>query len=153
MIVYSDSRQKPIQNSHITMSLVEQGYEVVRQKLDVGDYMFPDSKISVDTKQDMLEVYSNVVQDHKRFARECQRAKDSGIKLVVLIADDQITQLADVFTWKNPRRFYSKKALPGKTVAKIMFSMQEKYGVEFQFATKDEIGNRVIEILKSEVVD
>ena len=143
-----DSRNRIDKNKHIREQLEALGYKVDRSKIYVGDYQFADSgKIVVDTKQDVLEICQNVIQDHERFRNECVRAQEANIKLVILIADETITGLQDIFSWKNPRRFYSKKCTTGRQLGKILYSMQSKYGVTFHFCKKHEIGKRIVELL------
>ena len=149
MIILEDTRQKPQQNSHIREQLTDLGYEVNRCRLFVGDYTFPtDQSVCVDTKQDLQEVVGNVTKQHERFANECKRAKAAGIKLVILVQDPKITELSGVFGWYNPRIRFSKVATTGRTLAKIMYSMRDKYGVQWEFATKDKMGKRIIELLE-----
>ena len=149
MIILEDTRQKPQQNSHIREQLTALGYEVKRCRLFVGDYTFPtDQSVCVDTKQDLQEVVGNVTKQHERFANECKRAKAAGIKLVILVQDPKITELSGVFGWYNPRLRFSKVATTGRTLAKIMYSMRDKYGVQWEFATKDKMGKRIIELLE-----
>lgn len=52
----------------------------------MGDYILAnDGSVAVDTKQDVRELAMDVYQEHERFRRECERAQDAGIKLVVLV--------------------------------------------------------------------
>lgn len=147
-VIVEDSRQKPDKNKWIRLQLEELGYKVVRSKLYVGDYQFADSgNIVVDTKQNLQEVVSNVTQQHIRFRAECLRAKEAGIQLIILIKESKVKCLADVFGWFNPRRIYSKKATTGPTLAKIMYSMQEQYGVRFEFCTGDNVGRTIVKLL------
>ena len=61
---------------------------VVRSKLPAGDYaLLTDMSRVVDTKQDLQEVYSNLIQDHERFRREADFCKDHGIKLTILVEE------------------------------------------------------------------
>lgn len=53
MILICDSRQQEGKHKNIEQYCRRNGIEMVRQKLDVGDYAFPDVKIAVDTKQDL----------------------------------------------------------------------------------------------------
>jgi ERCC4-type nuclease len=143
-----DSRQKPKQNAHIKAQLEALGYKVERSKLYVGDYQLANSgSIVVDTKQNLQELCGNVVQGHERFRAECTRAQEAGIKLIILVTDPKIKRLSDVFGWFNPRRIYSKTATSGRTLGKILYSMRDKYGVQFEFCTKEEVGSRIIELL------
>lgn len=125
------------------------GNNVIRTKLYVGDYQLAhDGKVAIDTKQNLSELCQNVVQDHGRFRNECLKAQEIGTKLIVLVVDEEIKELSSVFSWKNPRRFYSKRATTGRTLGKILYGMREKYDVEFEFATKNNIGERIVELLK-----
>ena len=148
MVILEDSRQKPEKNSHIRQQLEELGYKVERTKLYCGDYTWATNQsICIDTKQDLQEVVGNVIQQHDRFRAECVRAKEAGIQLIILIAEPKVSCMADVFGWYNPRLRYSKKATTGRQLGKILYSMREKYGVDFQFCKKDEIGKRIVELL------
>lgn len=147
-IILSDTRQKPEKNAHIDQQLMDLGFTVERCKLYCGDYTFPTNQsVCVDTKQDLQEVVSNVTKQHERFRRECERATEAGIQLVILVQDPKVTELAGVFGWFNVRTKFSKGATTGRTLAKIMYSMREKYGVQWEFATKDKMGERIVEIL------
>lgn len=149
MIILEDTRNKIEKNAHIREQIEKLGYNVEREKLGVGDYVIANKQdISIDTKQDMTEVEGNLTTSHKRFKAECERAKRRGQKLIILIPDDEIKRLEDVFSWKNPRRYYSKRCATGSKLAKIMYSMREKYGVEWEFCTKDNIGKRILELLE-----
>lgn len=147
-VVLEDSRNKPDKNAHIRKQLEDLGYKVDRSKIYVGDYQFAnDGSKVIDTKQSLSELCSNVIQDHERFRNECIRAKEAGIQLIVLVVDDTITNLSGVFAWKNPRRFYSKRATTGRTLGKILYKMRDTYGVQFEFCTKDIIGKQIVELL------
>lgn len=148
MIILEDTRNKPDKNKHIRDQLESLGYKVERSKIYCGDYTWATNQsICIDTKQDLQEVVGNVIQQHDRFRNECIRAKEAGIQLVVLIVDSKITCLSEVFGWYNPRLRYSKKATTGRQLGKILYSMREKYGVKFDFCTKDEVGKRIVELL------
>jgi len=147
-IILCDTRQKPSKNAHIDKQLEDLGYTVERTKLYCGDYTLPTNQsVCIDTKQDLQEVVGNVTKQHDRFRRECERAKDAGIQLVILVQDPKIKDLAGVFGWYNPRLRVSKVATKGRTLAKIMYAMRDKYGVQWEFATKDKIGERIVELL------
>lgn len=148
MVIFEDTRNKPEKNKHIREQLEELGYKVERTKIYCGDYTFPTNQsVCVDTKKDMNEIESNLIHDHERFKAECIRAKEAGIKLVILIQDPKLKQMSDVFGWYNIRKKWSPKATSGRTLGKIMYSMKEKYGVDFQFTTKQNCGKRILELL------
>lgn len=130
--------------------------------------------VVVDTKQDLCECVNNICgAEHERFRRECLLAKENGIKLIVLVEEDQtdengqyvVDDIRDVCRWHNPRLDVYKtvtvdgvkkrirrfpKATTGVTLMKAMLTMQKKYGVEFQFCRKKDAGKRILEILKLE---
>lgn len=152
LVIFEDTRNKPEKNSHIRQQLEDLGYKVERTKIYCGDYTFPTNQsICVDTKKDMNEIESNLIHDHERFKAECVRAKDAGIKLVILIQDPKLKQLSDVFGWFNIRSKWSKKAVSGKQLAKMMYTMQERYGVSFHFTTRENCGKSILEILNNEI--
>ena len=144
-----DTRQKPDKNKHITQQLEKQGYKVVRNKLLVGDYAWPtDQRICVDTKFGLMEVASNLTQDHDRFKRECMLAKECGIQLIVLVQEPGIKILSDVCSWYNFRKKTNPKAISGKQLYKIMATMTERYGVVWQFCNRSNVGKRIVELLE-----
>lgn len=164
-VIQCDTRQK--NNHHLAKEqyFKEQGYKLINSKLMVGDYMFPSQgHIAVDTKKDIGELYSNLIQGHKRFRAECELAKECGIQLYILVENkDGVRNVREVTKWKNYRmlKYFRDRnhALklgitpppqPATNVQlmKIMQSMQTKYGVKFMFCTPSEAGQRVIELLE-----
>ena len=53
MTLLCDTRQQEGKHKNIEQYCKRHGIEMVRQCLKVGDYMFPDGTISVDTEQDL----------------------------------------------------------------------------------------------------
>lgn len=130
-------------------------------------------QVCVDTKKDMQEIVGNICgQQHARFRDECILAQNNGIKLYVLIEnEDGIQRIEDIFRWHNPRldiyvrdeskmygyyrngmpKYGRKKKYPnattGHTLAKAMMTMRGKYGVEFLFCRPEESGKRILSIL------
>ena len=150
-VIFEDTRNKPEKNAHIRKQLEELGYTVMRQALNCGDYAWAlDQHITVDTKADMHEVENNLIHDHDRFRDECIRAQTIGAKLVILIQDPKMKSLDDVFGWYNIRKKWSPRAASVSQLAKMMLSMNKKYGVEWRFAPKNKLGERIVEILGGE---
>ena len=111
------------------------------------------------------------VKRHGFFHRGLLRAKNSGIKLYVLVENrDGVTEIKDLFKWQNPRMniwkngtevigFYKngrpryKKvrkyptATTGETLAKACMTMEFKYGVKFRFCAPEESGENILKIL------
>ena len=160
MLIFIDSREKQRAIRNIVNEFQKQGVKFVTNKLYVGDYQSAENpRIVVDRKQNLNEICQNVCQDHDRFRRELTRAQDAGIKIIILIEHGKdITCLEDIIFWENPRGTVRKKvngkwqtlktkATTGETLYKILTTLQEKYGCEFQFCTKEETGKRIIELL------
>lgn len=166
-ILIEDSRQQPGKHGNVHAFANANGIRIVRSKLTVGDYSLPTNQtVCVDTKYGLQEVYGNLVQDHERFRRECVLAGELGIRLVVLVEEDGIRALDDVFMWKNLRyerymflkrgheagRFLATKLpkqapIDSARLQTMMETMSQKYGVEWQFCRKSETGFRICEIL------
>lgn len=122
------------------------------------------------TERAIAEFQTLYIKRHGFFHRGLKRAQNSGIKLIVLIEnEDGVKSIDDLFHWDNQRLHrYNKiaymhnhgrwlsiplpKAKPtsGQTLAKAMLTMEKKYGVEFQFCTPEEAGRRIIELLEGD---
>ena len=163
MIIQIDSREKAKAIQKIIAEFDRQGIKHPVSKLMVGDYMnYDNPRVIVDRKQNLTEVCSNVCQDHDRFRRELVLAKDNGIQLIILCEHGKdIKSLEDVIFWQNPRSEKRKKidgkwqtvhtnAMKGDVLYKILTTLQEKYGVRFEFCDKDETGKRIVELLEIE---
>lgn len=82
--IVEDTRQKVGKHGLKNGWWAAHGVEVVRRKLDFGDYLYGPSNIVVDTKQDLMELAMDLGRDHDRFVRECERAAGAGYRLVIL---------------------------------------------------------------------
>ena len=161
MIIQIDSREKAKAIQKIIEEFDKQGIKHPVSKLIVGDYMNYDKpRVIVDRKQNLSELCQNVCQDHDRFRRELVLAKENGIQLIILCEHGKdIKSLEDVIFWKNPRSEKRKKidgkwqtvqtnAMKGDVLYKILTTLEEKYGVHFEFCDKDETGKRIVELLE-----
>lgn len=160
MTIQVDSREKARAIKKIEAEFQKQNIKYYTSKLFVGDYMSLDNpRLIVDRKQNLNEICNNVCQDHTRFRNELIRAQENGIKLVILCEHGNgIENLQDLIFWVNPRgkkriridgiwTDVEVKAMKGDVLYKILSTLQEKYGCEFQFCSKEETGKRIIEIL------
>ena len=148
MVVVEDSRNQTGKHKNINAYLESVGVRVLRSKMIVGDYTLPaDQRICIDTKKDMVEVSQNIFQDHARFRRECELAKDCGIRLVVLIEDNAVANWEELLKWTNPQPNRSALTPNGERCFKVMKAMEYSYGVEFQFCKKKDTGKRILQIL------
>lgn len=146
MIIQVDSREQKF--DHVTNYFDSQGIKWVKSKCVVGDYVnLENPMVVIDRKKDLQEVAGNVCQQHDRFIREVQLAKELGYRMIVLIEEPNVKQLVDVCSWYNWRRKKNPKAVNGKTLYRIMRTIQDKYGVEWMFTTKAKCGERIVELL------
>lgn len=158
MVLYEDSRQQEGKHKNIAQYCIRHRIELVRKKLDVGDYMLPDGKISVDTKQDMMEICKDVMSyDHRRFRAECIRAQETGIQLIVLIEEAIPYGRVDMWNvprWKSSNQWHRygdpMTMVSPKALKKALETMTAKYGVKFRFCTRRQSPERVIKYLKGE---
>lgn len=147
MTIIEDTRQKSGMHELKHQHFEEMGVELVRNMLPFGDYALPPS-ISVDTKADMAEIASNIGSDHKRFKRECIAARNAGCQLIILVENtDGIACVNDVHKWVNPELIYRPRAITGDRLQKAMLTMNERYGVRFEFCRPEESAKRIMELL------
>lgn len=165
MIIQIDSRQKMHKKHHKVKEqwFLTNGHEVVHSKCLIGDYVCPSNgSVAVDTKQNCSELYSDLIQDHKRFHNECVNAQKYGIKLYILVENkDGFTGPRDILKWKNPQYFrYWKSVKQGSTqkppasnvqLLKIMSSMHRDYGVEFLFCDVNDAAKIIVKLLSGEI--
>lgn len=148
MTIFCDTRQKAGKHDKKHKQMEDLGYTLEFKALTgslVGDYMLSsDLSRSVDTKQNLQEINSNIFSDTSRFMKEVRRAFENHIKLYVLIEHGgQIKSINDVPKWKpkygnnNARRLYDR-----------MCRISVMYGVEFVFCDKRSTGRKIIEILR-----
>lgn len=149
MTIQVDTREKARAIKGIIEEFDKQGVEHFSSKLYVGDYVnLENGFLVVDRKQNLLEVCSNVCQQHKRFVNEIKRAEEAGIKIIFLVEHSRnIKSLEDVKNWVNPRLKESPLAVSGERLYKILSTLERTYGVEFRFCDKRNTGKRIIEIL------
>lgn len=152
MLILEDTRQQARKHETKHKWFAENGIKVERCRLYVGDYTLPTNQsICIDTKRDLQELAQDVCQQHERFRAELVRAQEAGIHLIVLCEHGGgIKSLEDVYFWVNPRRQHSPGAISGQRLFKILNTMQEKYGVRFEFCDKRQTGRRIVEILTDE---
>lgn len=195
MNLIEDMNQKP--NKHIAKNTFWQraGIGVKRYRLPVGDYIIENDRVAdaihrkqargipvkmmdfvgtynkaVDTKYGIEELVEDVCgKSHERFRDECILAQNNGIKLIVLVENQEtrikgpdiwnpyIAQLSELHSWRNPRLFILDRktgrqkyprATRGITLQKACFTMQKKYGVRFEFCRPKDAGRRVVELLE-----
>ena len=151
MILIEDTRQVIGKHKLKNEYFEKMGIEVVRSKLLFGDYQNPQNpSIAIDTKKDIQELIGDLTKDHERFKRELQLAKKCGAKLIILIEDEKVTCINDLYTWYNWRLKKSPKATKGSTLAKMLYTIEhntEDYNCQFIFTKKSECGAKILELL------
>ena len=141
-----DSREQKY--DHVTRYFDSQGIKWVKSKCVVGDYVnLENPMVVIDRKQSLQEVAGNVCQQHERFVRELELAKELGYRMIVLVEEPTVTTLSGVCGWYNFRKRTNPKAVDGKTLYKIMLTMAQKYDVEWLFTKKADCGKRIVELL------
>ena len=151
MWIIEDSRQKADKHDLKHESFSALDVNLVRCKLPWGDYAnIP--PISIDTKENMDEIAANICgKEHTRFINECKAAKEAGCKLYILVENTLgISDISEVHKWINPRIIYSPNCVQGARLQKAMETIQERYGVSFQFCNPEESAQRIMELLNEQ---
>ncbi len=150
LIIVMDTREKPQATLKIMNHFTQIGAKVIRSKMYVGDYMFLSNPyLVIDRKQNLNELCSNVVQEHRRFTDELKRAEEVGISVVVLVEHGaDIKSIEDVQKWENPRLKESPLAVSGERLYKILKAIEYSYRCRFDFCSKPQTGKKIVEILQ-----
>jgi len=168
MQVQVDTREHAKEWERIKRQFDTLGVQYFRSKMYVADYMSLDNpRLVIDRKKDLQEICGNVCQQHERFKAELLRAKEQGIKLVILCEHGaDIKSFEDVYFWSNPRKYQirwktvngkrvkdviSAKAVDGNQLYKSLCTIRDRYNVDFVFCRKEETGQKIIEILGGQI--
>ena len=146
MVLIEDTRNKEGKHANVHRYCEKHGIEIVRQCLEVGDYMLPDGKISIDTKEHLQEVASNLLnrRDSSRFWREVRKSRELGIQLVVLCEHGgQVKTINDVVKWRS--KF---NQVTGRRLVDEMIRLEMSYCVRWVFCDKRSTGRLIMEILE-----
>lgn len=149
MVILEDSRQQKGKHDLKHEYFATEGIEVVRTKLLFGDYALWGGLISVDTKANVEEIAQNIGgAEHARFREECKLAKKVGGRLVILVENEHgYRTVDDVILWVNPNYRKTARSIEGPRLAKAMHTMSERYGVQFEFCSPEEAGERIVKLL------
>lgn len=169
-MVTEDSRQQQGKHTHIAAWMEAHGvaFEQRSRALPFGDYVSDNgSNVAVDTKKDIQELVMDVGRDHDRFVRECERARDAGFRLVVLVESSaRYNDRLELARWVSdvcrrcrrcdPRlsvrcRRYRARPMQGATLAKIVDALERRHGVRFEFVSRAQCARRICELLGEEV--
>jgi ERCC4-type nuclease len=148
--LYVDSREQWTQgrstDTHIKNYLIRHKIPYEVRCLQTGDYTYEGSNIVVDRKMSLAECASNLLNrnDSARFWREVRRAKEQGLKLIILVeAGPAVKNINDVARWKSK---YSP--VSGRSLIDAMVRVEYSYGTVFKFCSKASTAKRIIELLE-----
>lgn len=123
-------------------------FKVIRKKLDEGDYtnekLF--NKAHIERKSPM-DMYGSLIQGHKRFSREIQRAieKDLSFAIFVECTEKKFTSMR----FKGAKRLKTKPA----TLKKIVDTFQERYPIRIVWCEdREDMRKRMLLWLFSEEI-
>lgn len=140
-----DTREKKW--DHIKSWFDKNNVEYRPKKLDEGDYQLDGCPwVSIDRKQNLSELSRNLTnaKDHSRFWKEVRRAKEKGVKLIVLVEHGgKIKSIQDVALWHDK---YS--GVSGRHLADEIYRVHISYGVEFIFCDKRTTAKKIVSILE-----
>lgn len=162
------------EKSHIGFDLAEKIYHAI---CDKDEDRFAEREINDLCFQNFIpegvlsKFQALYVKRHGFFHMGLKRAQNGGIKLIVLVEnEDGVKNIDDLFRWHNPRldiwanssevigywrngrpRYRRVRkhpnAMTGERLAKACLTMQLRYGVEFQFCRPEEAGERILKLL------
>ncbi len=145
MKIIVDTREK--KNSHVLRYFIEHDIDYIEKKLDVADYQIEGkNSLAIDRKQNLEELARNLMNraDHSRFWKEVRRAKEQGIKMIILCEHGgQIKSIPDVAKWQSRYTTVSGRALMDE-----IYRVHISYGVDFLFCSKRSTGKRILELLE-----
>jgi len=171
-ILLEDTRQQNHKHTIKHKWFAENGIEIRRTKLYVGDYTLPTNQsICIDTKKDCQELIGDICgKKHDTFREELIRAQEANIQLIILVENKggqigktgifnpTIHDLSELHSWKNPRLFIRRNgkqlypnATRGITLQKACMTMERKYGCKFIFTTPEESGAEIVRLLTNEI--
>ena len=132
---------------HIRTGLPSADYMALRYNEENGFYL--DYSVLIDTKKDIEEIAANLcnTQSHDRVKREIFKGQELGAKeFVFLINGGKVKTMQDLQNWTS-----NKTKVTGKVLCKVMFTMKKKYGIRFIFCEKSKMGEKIIELLNSDL--
>ena len=152
LVLVEDTRQQTGKHDLKHEYFHRKGIKVVRSKLPSGDYsLLYSMRRVIDSKQNMTEIYGDLIQQHERFRREADFCKENGIELIILIEDKYVRNLDDVVHWKPSHRRKmndgKKPPVSGAQLAKVMRTFAERHGVKWVFCSPENAGRAILYLL------
>ena len=153
MIIIQDFREKHGFHEGIEKYCKHNNIQVHRMKLEVGDYMLgtfengkyvPIGNRSIDTKQDLAELATDLYKDKLAFNKKYRKCYDNKIQLYVLV-EQEVKTLRDIVTWSSPHT-----RVNGRLLLDMIDRLRKSYGVKFVFCPKNQTAQNIISILTNE---
>ena len=142
MILIEDSRNKIGKHDNIIRYCKDNGIEIQRKVLNVGDYMLPQGTKAIDTKANIDELANDLYRDKKDLNKKYKKCLHDKIKLIVLI-EEPIKNLSELKSWKSQ---HSK--INGRLLVDLIHTLQISYGIRFIFCHPKDTGAKILELLK-----
>lgn len=143
MIILQDCREKKGQHDLVESELKKQGYTLRRVRLNVGDYMFPNGKTSIDLKSGGVEeLASDLHRDKLALNKKYKKCLKDGIKLIVLI-EQPIKDINDLLKWKSKH-----SRINGSYLVEMIHTIKVSYGVRFVFCSPQKTAQKLLELLE-----
>lgn len=155
MKIYVDSREHP--SEEYTRRCDSFGVPYERKHLDYGDYTYsftlPDGKevynlepicgaAVIERKMSLTELSGNLCQEHDRFIREMERAKDHNASIYLIVEDG---------TWEKIINHKYRTQFNEKAYLRRLLGLTARYGVVVVFVQKELSGRMIREILEKEL--
>lgn len=153
MIIIQDFREKRGHHNEIEEYCRENNILLHRMALEVGDYMLgeycnggykPIGDISIDTKQDLAELASDLYKDKVAFNKKYKKCFKNGITLYVLV-QQPISKLSEITTWESRHTKVS-----GRMLLDLIDRLRKSYGVKFAFCSRKNVAQTIVDILRKE---
>lgn len=146
-IIIADTRER--KNKHILDYFEKNNQDYIISKLDTGDYMYyKDYSTIIDKKDSLLEICGNLchASEHSRVVREIELAQSLGCKNFIFLVQCNVKSEEDIKKWKSPHT-----KVKGEVLLKILKTFAEHHNVRFIFCEKSKMGERIIELLNSDL--
>lgn len=155
MRIFVDSREHP--SEEYTKRCDSLGVPYERKHLDYGDYTYsftlPDGSEAhggdpvygaavIERKMSLTELSGNLCQEHDRFIREMERAKEHNASVYLIVEDGTYEK---IINHKYRTNFNEKAYL------RRLLGLVTRYGVHVVFIQKELSGRMIREILEKEL--
>ena len=144
-IIIADTRER--KNKHILDYFEKNNQDYVISKLESGDYMYyKDYSIIIDKKDGLKELAYNLCRqaEHDRVIREIELAQSLGCKNFIFLVQCNVKSEEDIKKWKSPHT-----KVKGETLLKVLKTFAKHHNVRFIFCERKKMGERIIELLNS----